>query len=143
MKLVDFGGEQEQEWNLIPLSDTLKCWADLQPRNCDYRLRNGEVLKIFVDNPFPIQLVKIPSAVRFVDMSCDKKRLAVVDEHLNLFVYNTESKDVIYQDTKVTSVAWNSELEDVLAFSKEITCCQSRLEIRTHYPETDWNNSRL
>eukprot|EP01022_Parablepharisma_sp_SALTPOND_P026511 TRINITY_DN64302_c3_g1_i1.p1 TRINITY_DN64302_c3_g1~~TRINITY_DN64302_c3_g1_i1.p1 ORF type:complete len:669 (-),score=64.28 TRINITY_DN64302_c3_g1_i1:1634-3640(-) len=120
MKLVDFAGQQEQEWNFDSFIRYVKMVGGPSGRETVLvGLRNGEVLKIFVDNPFPIQLIKIPSAVRCVDISCDKKRLAVVDEHLNLFVYQVETKDVLFQDTKVTSVAWNSELEDVLAFSKE------------------------
>ena len=120
MKLVDFAGEQEQEWNFDSFIRFVKMIGGPAGRETALvGLRNGEVMKIFVDNPFPMQVVKIPAAVRCVDLSCDKKRIAVVDEHLNLFVYHTETKDVLFQDTKVTSVAWNSELEDVLAFSKE------------------------
>ncbi len=120
MKLVDFGGEQEQEWNFDSFIRFVKMVGGPAGRETVVvGLRNGEVLKIFVDNPFPIQLVKLASAIRCVDLSLDKKRLAVVDEHLNMFVYNLSTKDVTFQDTKVTSVAWNTELEDVLAYSNE------------------------
>lgn len=120
MILVDFSGEQEQEWTFDSFIRYVKIFGGPAGRETVLvGLRNGEVLKIFVDNPFPIQLVKISSSIRCIDLSLDKKRLAVVDEHLNMFVYNLETKDILFQDTKVTSVAWNSELEDVLAYSNE------------------------
>lgn len=120
IKLIDFSGKQEQEWNFDSFIRYAKMVGGPPGRELVLvALRNGEVLKLFVDNPFPVQLIKIPSAVRCVDLSCDKTRLAVVDDHLNLYVYKVESKDVLYQETKVTSVAFNSELDDVLAFSKE------------------------
>eukprot|EP00826_Nyctotherus_ovalis_P048259 TRINITY_DN5660_c0_g1_i7.p1 TRINITY_DN5660_c0_g1~~TRINITY_DN5660_c0_g1_i7.p1 ORF type:complete len:916 (+),score=268.90 TRINITY_DN5660_c0_g1_i7:716-3463(+) len=120
IKLIDFSGKQEQEWNFDSYIRYAKMMGGPAGREMVLvALRNGEVFKLFVDNPFPVLLVKIPSAVRCVDLSCDKTRLAVVDDHLNLFVYRVETKDVLYQDTKVTSVAFNSELDDVLAFSKE------------------------
>jgi len=120
MKLVDFAGEQEQEWNFDSYIKFVKMIGGPTGRETTLvGLKNGEVLKVFIDNPFPIQLVKIPAAVRCVDIACDKKKLAIVDEYNNLYVHNIETKDILYQDTKVTSVAWNTELDDVLAFSKE------------------------
>lgn len=120
IKLIDFSGKQEEEWNFDSYIRYAKMMGGPAGREMVLvALRNGEVFKLFVDNPFPVLLVKIPSAVRCADLSCDKTRLAVVDDHLNLFVYKVETKDVLYQDTKVTSVAFNSELDDVLAFSKE------------------------
>jgi intraflagellar transport protein 122 len=120
IKLIDFSGKQEQEWNFDSFIRYAKLVGGPPGREIVLvALRNGEVFNLFVDNPFPVQLIKIPSAVRCTDISCDKTRLAVVDDHLNLFVYKVETKDVLYQDTKVTSVAFNSELDDVLAFSKE------------------------
>jgi len=120
IKLIDFSGKQEQEWNFDSFIRYAKLVGGPPGREIVLvALRNGEVFKLFIDNPFPVQLVKIPSAVRCADLSCNKTQLAVVDDHLNMFVYKVETKDVIYQDTKITSVAFNSELDDVLAFSKE------------------------
>lgn len=46
------------------------------------------MLKIFVDNPFPVVLIKQATAVRCLDLNCTRKRLAVVDEESNLLVYD-------------------------------------------------------
>jgi intraflagellar transport protein 122 len=43
-------------------------------------LKNGMILKIFIDNSFPIQLIKHTSSIRCLDLSYSRGRLAVVDE---------------------------------------------------------------
>lgn len=44
-------------------------------------LKNGQILKIFIDNPFPVNVLKISSAIRCLDLSSTRTKLAVVDEH--------------------------------------------------------------
>ena len=51
-------------------------------------LKSGQILQIFVDNPFPIELVTQNSSVRCLDMSADRSRLAVVDESSTCTVYD-------------------------------------------------------
>lgn len=40
-----------------------------------------KVLKIFLDNPFPVHLLTINSAIRCLDLSSSRMKLAIVDEH--------------------------------------------------------------
>ena len=82
-------------------------------------LNNGETLKMFVDNPFPTTIIKQNSPIKYLDLSIERKKMALVDDFGNLFVYNLETKEVIYQDTKITSVAWNTDMEEMLAYSTE------------------------
>lgn len=51
-------------------------------------LKSGQVLKIFVDNPFPIPLVKHDASVRCLDLSASRTKLALVDENANVIVYD-------------------------------------------------------
>ncbi len=44
-------------------------------------------------------------------------QLAVVDEHAVMLVYDVATKALIYSEPNANSVAWNTELEDMLAFS--------------------------
>ena len=44
-------------------------------------LKNGQILKIFIDNPFPVNIFQISSAIRCLDLSANRTKLAVVDEH--------------------------------------------------------------
>ena len=59
-------------------------------------LKNGTVLKIFVDNPFPITLIKHKSSIRCLDLSMSRRKLAVVDESAAVYVYDAISKDLLY-----------------------------------------------
>jgi intraflagellar transport protein 122 len=55
-------------------------------------LKNGTVLKIFIDNAFPIPIVKQTTPIKLIDISADKQKLAVVDEHASLFVYELKTQ---------------------------------------------------
>ena len=44
-------------------------------------LKSGQILKIFVDNPFPIPLIKHTASVRCLDLSASRNKLAVVGGH--------------------------------------------------------------
>lgn len=80
-------------------------------------LRSGHVFQIFVDSAFPVQLIKQSNSIRYVDLSLQRQKLAVIDENLTLFVYNLKTGDLIFQEPNASSVAWNSSFEDMLAFS--------------------------
>ena len=73
-------------------------------------LKNGTVLKIFIDNPFPIQLIKLNSPVRCLDLSASRMKLAVVDENANCLVYHLKNKELIFQELNANSIAWNTGL---------------------------------
>lgn len=60
-------------------------------------LVNGQILYIFVDNAFPIELIKQGTSVRCLDMSASRKKLAVVDEHNTCIVYDLQTKEILYQ----------------------------------------------
>lgn len=55
-------------------------------------LKSGAVVKVFVDNPFPIPLMTHSAGVRCLDASATRRQLAVVDEHSKLAVYDLENK---------------------------------------------------
>ena len=55
-------------------------------------LKSGAVLKIFVDNPFPQPLLAHRSSIRCLDLSAQRRRLAVVDEDGALTVYDLATK---------------------------------------------------
>ena len=84
-------------------------------------LKSGHVYEIFVDSSFPVLLLKLPpsnsSSIRYVDMSMQRQKLAVIDDNATLFVYNLKSGELVYQEPNANSVAWNSYYEDMLAFS--------------------------
>lgn len=84
---------------------------------------NGQVLKIFVDNSFPIQLYRAPSAVVKCELNVSKKKLAILDFNKNLVGFDLISQAQIFQEVNVGSFSWNSDLEDSIAFSSGGTIC--------------------
>ena len=79
-------------------------------------LANGQVLKIFVDNSFPIQLYRASVGIVKCDINVTKKKLAVLDLNKNLIGYDLITQTQIFQELNVNSFAWNSDLEDSIAF---------------------------
>jgi intraflagellar transport protein 122 len=118
LQLFNFSGVKEREWVLESVIRYIKVVGGPQGREgLLVGLKDGTVLKIFVDNPFPITLITQRAAVRCLDLSASRKKLAVVDENNKCVVYDLDSKDMLYSEEHATSVAWNSEVEDMLCFS--------------------------
>ncbi|KAJ1630940.1 hypothetical protein T492DRAFT_870790, partial [Pavlovales sp. CCMP2436] len=80
-------------------------------------LESGGVVKVFVDNPFPVQLVKLDAAVRCLDLSASRRKLAAVDENGLVRVYNLATGAVELEETGGNSVAWNAQMEEMLCYS--------------------------
>ncbi|GFR60058.1 intraflagellar transport protein 122 [Elysia marginata] len=80
-------------------------------------LKNGQIMKIFVDNAFPILLLKQSTSVRCLDLSSSRNKLAVVDEQNTCLVYDLNTKDLLFQERNANSVSWNTQYEDMLCFS--------------------------
>lgn len=62
-------------------------------------LKLCQILKIFVDNLFAIVLLKQATAVRCLDMSASRNKLAVVDENDTCLVYDVHTKELLFQVT--------------------------------------------
>lgn len=80
-------------------------------------LKNGQVVEVFTDNPFPVTLVKEAHPIACLDISLMRTKLAVVDSTQRLSVYDLDSNDVLYREFNVTSVAWNLVLDDMLSYT--------------------------
>ena len=117
LRMMNFIGEIEREWVLESLIRYIKVLGGpAKKESLLIGLKNGNVLKIFIDNSFPIVLIKQNVPIRCVDISFGKTKLAVVDDS-NLSVYDLVTKDLIFTEMNVTSVAWNTDLDDILAYS--------------------------
>jgi len=124
LQLYSFTGVLEREWNLDALIRYIKVVGGAPQREgLLIGLKNGHVMKIFVDNSFPVTLIKQATAVRCLDLSCRRKKLAVVDETSNLLVYDLDTQALMYQEPNANSVAWNTEMEDMLAYSGSNMLC--------------------
>ena len=118
LQLMNFQGKKEREWVLDSSIRYIKVIGGPPGKEgLLVGLKNGTVLKIFVDNPFPIKLIKQTTAIRCLDLNCDRTKLAVVDENADCLVYDVATKELLYKEADVNSVSWNSEIEDMIAMS--------------------------
>ncbi|XP_068453196.1 intraflagellar transport protein 122 homolog isoform X2 [Clinocottus analis] len=118
LQCLSFTSVKEKEWVMESLIRYIKVIGGPPGREgLLVGLKNGAILKIFVDNLFPITLLKLSTSVRCLDMSASRNKLAVVDEHNTLLVYDINSKELLFQEPNANSVAWNTQCEDMLCFS--------------------------
>ncbi|KAL4226474.1 hypothetical protein ACF0H5_014457 [Mactra antiquata] len=118
LQCYTFQGVKEKEWVMESLIRYIKVIGGPSGREgLLVGLKNGQILKLFVDNPFPILLLKQSTSVRCLDMSASRTRLAVVDEHNTCLVYDINTKELLFQEPNANSVAWNTHYEDMLCFS--------------------------
>ncbi|XP_015789085.1 intraflagellar transport protein 122 homolog [Tetranychus urticae] len=118
LQCYSFKGHLEREWVLDSPIRYLKAIGGAVGRESMLiGLKSGQIVQIFINNPFPVSIVKINNPVRCLDLSMFRKKLAVVDDKNNLYVYDMSTKDLIYQEKNANSVTWNSQFEDMLCFS--------------------------
>jgi intraflagellar transport protein 122 len=116
--MYNYTGEKEREWTLDANVRVMKLIGG--PRGKEGVLvgtADGSVLKIFIDSPFHIPLLKTSSPVLQLDLNLTRKKVAVVCESRVLSVYDLRSQEVEFTEQNAENVAWNAELEDMLCFS--------------------------
>ncbi|XP_033110063.1 intraflagellar transport protein 122 homolog, partial [Anneissia japonica] len=114
----NFQGGKEREWVMESLIRYIKVTGGPAGREgLLVGLKNGQIMKIFADNPFPILILKQQTSVRCLDLSASRTKIAVVDEHNTCLVYDVNSKELLYQEPNANSVAWNTQCDDMLCFS--------------------------
>jgi intraflagellar transport protein 122 len=92
IQLLAFSGILEREWIMDSNIRYVKVISGPPKKECLLvGLKNGSVFKIFVDNGFPIPVVKIATPIKIVDISADKQKLAIIDDHNSLFVHDIKS----------------------------------------------------
>ncbi|XP_065066835.1 intraflagellar transport protein 122 homolog isoform X1 [Rhopilema esculentum] len=118
LQCFSFDGIKEREWNMESLIRYIKVIGGPVGREgLLVGLKNGLILKIFVDNPFPVSLLKQQTSVRCLDLSCNRTKLAVVDENSTCLVYDLKTKELLFQEPNANSVSWNTQNDDMLCFS--------------------------
>lgn len=78
---------------------------------------DGTVVQIFIDNPFPVPLIKHTAPIRCLDLSMHRDKLAIVDDHAALVVYDLLTGATLAEEQNAEAVVWNTEVPDMLCFS--------------------------
>lgn len=110
----------EREWILEANIRYIKVLGGLPGREGFLAgLASGLVIKIFIDNIFPITLVRHPEPVRCLDINSKRSCIALVDDSDVVAVYDLNTREKTFEQKGATSVAWNSEFSDMLCFTGE------------------------
>ena len=81
VELYSFDGLRQKVWNLESVVNYLKVDGGLEGQEgVLLGLQSGIVSKLFVDNPFPIELTKRPHPVKQLDINIYRTTLAIVRE---------------------------------------------------------------
>ncbi|VDM96734.1 unnamed protein product, partial [Thelazia callipaeda] len=124
LQCYDHKGLKQREWILESLIRYIKVIGGPSGREAILiGLRNGIVCKIFVDNPFPIDLLCLKNTVRCLDISHLRRKLAIVDGTGVCMTFSTKSKQLLFQEPSCSSVAWNVDQENLLCYSGDGTLC--------------------
>ncbi|KPI86769.1 putative WD40 repeat protein [Leptomonas seymouri] len=127
--MYDFQGNKRREWSMESAVQFIKVSGGMEGREILLvGVSGGQVMKVFVDNPFPTLLHKVDQPVRCADLNSARDRLAVIDEANKLHVLRLGKKnELLFTEANVTAVAWNVDIDDIIAF----TVGKSTLNIKT------------
>ena len=93
IQLLAFTGILVREWILEASIKYVKVVSGPPKReSLLVGLANGVVLRIFIDNAFPIPIVNQMTSIELVDISADKTKIVLIDEHQSMFVYDIKSQ---------------------------------------------------
>ena len=118
LHMYNFHGELEREWALETVIRYIKVTGGPAGREgILLGLKSGEILQIFLDNPFPISLLKQSNSIRCLDLSMGRTKVAIVDDQNTCLVYDLATKELLYSEPHANSVAWNTDFDDMLCYS--------------------------
>jgi intraflagellar transport protein 122 len=79
IRMLNFNGGLEREWTFEANVNCMKLIGGPIKKEClTVGLANGNVYKLFSENPFPILLIQQSISVQMIEISSDLKRLAIV-----------------------------------------------------------------
>lgn len=120
LHLYSFDGLRQRTWQLEAPVTYIKVDGGAEGREgvlvC---LSNGLVLKIFVDNPFPLELTKKTDYVICASLSLHRDKIATVDSKKVLMVSMLKTQEVVFTADNVVSVCFNSEVDDIFCYTGE------------------------
>lgn len=118
LQSLDFTGELQREWVLDSFIRYIKVTGGPTGKEgLLLGLKNGQVWRIFLDNTLPILVTTVLSSVRCLDLNSTRNKLAIVDDAGRMIVRDLITDTMLYQDSGVNSVAFNTQLESMVCYS--------------------------
>jgi intraflagellar transport protein 122 len=114
----DFSGEREREWAMDCQIRYIKVIGGPPSREgLLVGLKDGQVFSIYLDNILPVLVLKHQIAIRCLDLSACRLKLAIVDDNSTCVVYDMKTKAILFQEPNANSVAWNTLHSDMMCFT--------------------------
>ena len=89
IEVYDFKGKLEKEWNLDSNVIDMKVYGGVRGKEALLvGMKNGDIMKIFIDCSFPIHLLRHSSGIRYIEINAGRTEFAFLDDELNLCVDN-------------------------------------------------------
>ncbi|XP_013114597.2 intraflagellar transport protein 122 homolog [Stomoxys calcitrans] len=118
LQCLDFNGTLQREWLMDSFIRYIKVIGGPAGREgLMVGLKNGKVFRIFLDNSLPLLITSAVSAVRCLDVNANRSKIAVVDDGGRLVVRDINNDVLLYQDSGVNSVTWNTHLDSMLCYT--------------------------
>eukprot|EP00598_Pedospumella_elongata_P006620 CAMPEP_0184976768 /NCGR_PEP_ID=MMETSP1098-20130426/7662_1 /TAXON_ID=89044 /ORGANISM="Spumella elongata, Strain CCAP 955/1" /LENGTH=1432 /DNA_ID=CAMNT_0027499697 /DNA_START=50 /DNA_END=4348 /DNA_ORIENTATION=+ len=118
LELYSFDGQRQKVWVLA--SNALCMRVDGGPDGREgvlLGLDSGAVVKVFVDNPFPLEMTKRAASAAQVDINIYRTMLASVDSENVLHVTDLRTQEVLFTAPNIVSACFNTEVEDLLCIT--------------------------
>jgi intraflagellar transport protein 122 len=80
-------------------------------------LVSGVVYRLYIDNPFMIEIVKKPKSVVKIDINIYKTLLLTIENDHTLSIIDLSTQETIFTQSNVISACFNNEVEDLLCFT--------------------------
>lgn len=120
LELYSFDGQRQRVWQMEASICFMKVEGGPDGREgILLGLLNGVVAKLYVDNPFPLELTNIGSPILLADLCQYRTKLATVDSKHTLIVTDLKTHESLMTIQGVLSVSFNSEVDDMLCYTTE------------------------
>ncbi|OQV14600.1 Intraflagellar transport protein 122-like protein [Hypsibius exemplaris] len=80
--------------------------------------QDGTITRGIINEPFLEAMLKIPTIPVTFELNLTLLKIAIVGENGILYVYSTDSRELLFQEAGADSCAWNQYHPDMLAFSQ-------------------------
>jgi intraflagellar transport protein 122 len=125
----DFNRNLTREWLFDSNVTCLKILGGPPKEEClAAGLKNGNVYKLFLSNPFPILLVEHGVEIASLDLSVSRKLLGLVDVKDSFYLYDIPRKEAIGSELKIKQCCFSQDFEGIYAVAGESAVYVKSLE---------------
>lgn len=118
----DFNRNMTREWIFDSNVTYVKILGGPPKEECLVAgLKNGNVFKMFLSNPFPILLIEHGVEIVNLDLSISRKLLGLVDTKDNFYLYDVPRKESISSELKIKQCCFSQDFENIYAVAGEST----------------------